>query len=619
MILDKIKGANDIKQLSPDEIKQLPEEIRAFLIEHVAETGGHLASNLGAVELTIALHLLLDLPTDQIVWDVGHQSYTHKILTGRKEDFSHLRQKGGISGFPNPQESECDPFVGGHASSSVSVALGLMTAKCIKEEPGRVIPVLGDGALTGGMAYEALNNAATLDENFTIVLNDNEMAISENVGGLSKHLSGMRTSNGYTGLKEGVKSGLDRLPRGEQLVNRIHQTKSGIKQLVIPGMFFEDMDIMYLGPVDGHNIDALQKVLKEAFRVKGPVVVHVKTKKGKGFLPAEKHPDYFHGIGKFDAETGVSRAKKTAGYTDVFSHAMRKIAERDDKLVAITAAMADGTGLKSFSKLYPKRFFDVGIAEEHAATFAAAMAKEDLHPVLAIYSTFLQRAFDQVLHDICMQKLPVVLAIDRAGIVGEDGMTHQGAFDISYLSLMPHMTILAPKNKWELYDMMRYAVAFRQGPIAVRYPRGEAYDGLKEARAPIAYGKAEELFSGKRVLLFALGSMVKTAVEVRGLLQTEGIEATLVNARFAKPFDEAYLEENMHDYELIVPMEENVKSGGFSEKVEVFLRSKQYTGTVLPITLPDAFIEHGNEMMIKQMLEIGPAMVSEKIVERLNE
>lgn len=617
MVLDKIQKENDIKNLTPKELDVLRQEIREFLIEKISELGGHLASNLGTVELTMALHLFLDFPQDKIIWDVGHQSYTHKILTGRKDAFDHLRQYGGMSGFPKRMESDCDAFDTGHSSTSISAGLGLAWARELQGEDYKVVSVIGDGALTGGMAYEAMNNAAALKKNFIIILNDNNMSISENVGGMSRHLSKLRTSTNYAELKEGVQTSLEKIPvYGERIVSGIRKTKSSIKQMVIPGMIFEDMGIMYLGPVDGHDIDAMLKVFQEASHVPGPVLVHVLTKKGYGYRPAERHPSRFHGTTPFDIETGIPLSHGKASYTDVFSTVMRKMGDRDDKLVAITAAMADGCGLKRFHNMFPERFFDVGIAEEHAVTFAAALAAGGMHPVFAVYSSFLQRGYDQILHDVCMQNLPVVLAIDRAGLVGSDGETHQGVFDLSYLTEMPNMTVMAPKNKWELSDMLKYAIAY-DAPIALRYPRGEAYDGLAQKREPIVYGKCEEIIAGEKVLLFALGSMVKTAVGVCEQLEKQGIHATLVNARFAKPFDEVYLKEHMETYSLIVTMEENVALGGFGEHVACFLRREGYKGEVLSIAIADTFVEHGNVSILQKELGIDEDGVVRQILEKL--
>ena len=522
MILETIEKENDIKKVAPENWNLLAEEIRQFLIHKISVTGGHLGSNLGAVELTMALHLSLNLPEDKIVWDVGHQSYTHKILTGRKAGFENLRKYGGMSGFPKRKESDCDCFDTGHSSTSISAGLGLVKARDIMHQDHTVVSVIGDGSLTGGMAYEALNNAARMKSNFIIVLNDNNMSISENVGGVSKYLNNIRTADKYLDLKEGIYNSLKETRIGDPIVESIRRAKSSVKQLVIPGMFFEDMGITYLGPVDGHNIPAMLKVFKEAKRVKSAVLVHVITHKGKGFIPAERHPARFHGAEPFDIETGLPLKQKTkSNYTDVFSTVMCKQGDRNDKIVAITAAMPDGTGLKRFHNMYPDRFFDVGIAEEHAVTFAAGLAAGGLQPVVAIYSSFLQRAYDQILHDVCIQNLPVVFAIDRAGLVGSDGETHQGIFDLSYLSSIPNMHIMAPKNKWELSDMLKFAIDF-QGPIALRYPRGEAFDGLREHREPIILGMGEWIYHEKDIVLVAVGSMVKTALAVREALQLKG-------------------------------------------------------------------------------------------------
>ncbi len=615
MVLDKIKKANDIKKLSPQEVDILRDEIREFLIDSISVTGGHLASNLGVVELTMALHLSLDLPTDKIVWDVGHQSYTHKILTGRKDGFASLRKFGGMSGFPKTDESDCDCFNTGHSSTSISAGLGLAMARQITGDDYYVVSVIGDGALTGGMAYEALNNASSIESNFIIVLNDNNMSISENVGGVSHYLSGFRTADAYRDLKNNVMNSLNQIPvYGERMVKRIRNTKSSIKQLFIPGMFFEEMGIIYLGPVDGSDIGEMCRIFEEAKRVDGPVLVHVITKKGAGYLPAEKFPARFHGAEPFDIATGLPKNKRTkANYTDVFSTVMVKAGERNEKLVAITAAMADGTGLRRYRRCYPKRFFDVGIAEGHAVTFAAGLAKAGLIPVFAVYSSFLQRGFDQIIHDVCIQNLHVIFAIDRAGLVGSDGETHQGIFDISYLSQIPNMTVLAPKNKWELSDMMKFAIDF-DGPIAIRYPRGLAYDGLKEYRSPIRFAKSETIFKGTDVAILALGSMVKTAETVCGILKEHGITATLINARFAKPFDGEVIKSLTAYHHTIVTMEENVKSAGFGEHVAEYLEDNGIDLKLINISIPDAYVEHGNVDKLKEMLKIDALSVADRII-----
>lgn len=618
MVLEKIQKENDIKKLTPEELELLKDEIRQFLIESISVTGGHLASNLGVVELTMALHLCFDLPKDKIVWDVGHQSYTHKILTGRKDGFSSLRQYGGMSGFPKTDESDCDCFNTGHSSTSISAGLGLATARQVTGEDYHVVSVIGDGALTGGMAYEALNNASSVKGNFIIVLNDNNMSISENVGGISQYLSGFRTADAYRDFKNNVMNSLNHIPiYGERIVKHIRNTKSSIKQLFIPGMFFEEMGIIYLGPVDGSDIKEMCRVFDEAKRVDGPVLVHVLTKKGAGYGPAERYPSRFHGAEPFVIETGLPKNKRTkANYTDVFSTGMKKLGERNPKVVAITAAMAEGTGLRRFHRNFPDRFFDVGIAEAHATTFAAGLAKSGLIPVFAVYSSFLQRAFDQILHDVCIQNLHVIFAIDRAGLVGSDGETHQGIFDISYLSVIPNMTIMAPKNKWELSDMMKFAVAY-DGPIALRYPRGAAYDGLKEIRQPIELAKSELIRKGSTVAIMALGSMVKTAVDVVKLLEAEGITATLINARFAMPFDKEAIKELPAEHSLLVTMEENVQSGGFGEHVTEYVKTNGIALEVLTVALPDCYVEHGNVEVLKKELHVDAKSVAKRIIAAL--
>ncbi len=615
MVLEKIKHENDIKKLSPQELPILADEIREFLIEKIAASGGHLASNLGVVELTMALHLVFEMPKDKIVWDVGHQSYTHKILTGRSDGFDGLRKYGGMSGFPKRKESACDCFDTGHSSTSVSAGLGLAMARQIKGEDYKVVSVIGDGALTGGMAYEALNNVSRIRSNFIIVLNDNNMSISENVGGLSRHLNYLRTTESYQEIKTGVARSLSKIPVcGETIVERIRRTKSGIKQLLVKGMLFENMGIMYLGPVDGHNTMAVAKALREATKLAGPVLVHVITKKGKGYLPAERHPARFHGTEPFDVETGLPLKKRTkANYTDVFASAICKLGKASQTLVTVTAAMADGTGLKQFRERFSERCFDVGIAEEHAVTFAAGLAAAGLKPVVAIYSSFLQRAYDQILHDVCIQDLPVVFAVDRAGLVGSDGETHQGIFDLSFLSSIPNMTVMAPKNKWELSDMLKFAAEF-PSPIAIRYPRGEAYDGLRDFRAPIAYGKSEVLKEGGEIVLYALGSMVKTAEAVCSRLTEQGCSAALVNARFAKPLDTALLKTLAKGCRVFVTLEENVRSGGFGEHVTEFLCDEGASCRIVRIAIPDDYVEHGNVDILRRELKLDEDAIYERVM-----
>ena len=616
MVLEKINQVGDIKQIPPEEYDTLAEEIRHFLVEKISRSGGHLASNLGVVELTMALHLCFDFPKDKVVWDVGHQSYTHKLLTGRKSGFDELRKYGGMSGFPKRKESDCDCFDTGHSSTSISAGIGLVAARDLQDGDEHVISVIGDGALTGGMAYEALNNASRLKRNFIIILNDNNMSIAENVGGMSEYLNGLRTNEAYTNFKTGVEQSLSRIPGGSHLANQLKKTKSGIKQLFIPGMLFENMGITYLGPVDGHDIGKLQDILNKAKKVKGAVLVHVLTRKGNGYVPAERHPARFHGAEPFDIETGLPlNKKKKANYQDVFSTCMVKLGQRNEKVVAITAAMPDGTGLKRFKNIYPDRFFDVGIAEGHAVTFAAGLAAGGMRPIFAVYSSFLQRAYDQVLHDVCIQNLPVEFAIDRAGLVGSDGETHQGIFDLSYLSSIPNMHIMAPKNKWELSDMLKYAVEF-DGPIALRYPRGEAYDGLKEYRRPIEYGKSEVIYEEEDIALLAVGNMVKIAEQVRKNLKEIGYSCTLVNARFVKPIDTEVLDMLSADHKLLVTMEENVRSGGYGEKVMDYVVEQELPVKLLNISLPDEYVEHGNVSLLYEEVGIDAQTVTKRIIEK---
>ncbi len=614
MLLDNINKVNDIKNIKPEDYPALAEEIRQFLIEKISRTGGHLGSNLGAVELTMALHIAFNLPEDKIVWDVGHQSYTHKLLTGRRDGFENLRKYGGMSGFPKRKESDCDCFDTGHSSTSISAGLGLVKARDIQGQKHSIISVIGDGSLTGGMAYEALNNAAKLETNFIVVLNDNNMSISENVGGISKYLNNIRTADTYLDIKEGVYNTLKEMPKGNKVVEGIRKAKSSFKQLVVPGMFFEDMGITYLGPVDGHNIPAMLRMFQEAKRVRNTVLVHVITQKGKGFEPAERHPARFHGAEPFDIETGLpTKPRTTANYTDIFSTVMCKLGARDEKVVAITAAMPDGTGLKRFRNMYPDRFFDVGIAEEHAVTFAAGLAAGGLKPVVAIYSSFLQRAYDQIIHDVCIQDLPVVFAIDRAGIVGSDGETHQGIFDLSYLSSIPNMHVLAPKNKWELSDMLKFALRLN-APVALRYPRGEAYAGLKEFRAPIEPWKAEAIYLESGVCLLAVGSMVKTGEEVRERLHQAGFSCSLINARFVKPIDEKAVSYAAKTHRLVVTMEENVASGGYGERVREYFGDLQTDCKLINIAIPDEYVEHGNVDLLKKEIGIDPESITNKIL-----
>ncbi len=610
MLLDQIKKENDIKAIPKEQLPKLAEEIREFLLQSISETGGHLASNLGAVELTIAMHYVYNLPKDKLIWDVGHQSYTHKILTGRREEFAKLRQFGGISGFPKRRESPCDSFNTGHSSTSLSAGIGFVKAREILHEDYQVAAVIGDGSLTGGMAYEAMNNVSSLNSNFTMILNDNKMSISENIGAISTILNNVRTAEPYINLKTGIETRLNKSQLGERVANHLRNTKNSLRQMLVSGKLFENMGITYIGPIDGHNIDQLIRVLDQVRKMDHSVIVHVLTEKGKGYEPAERHPRRFHGTDAFHIETGEPKVKKAkATYTDVFGASIRKLAAADESVVAVTAAMPDGTGLSRFAAQFPERFCDVGIAEEHAVTFAAAMAAEGLKPVVAVYSSFLQRAYDQILHDVCMQRLPVVFAIDRAGIVGKDGETHQGAFDLSYLSMMPEMTVMAPKNKWELHDMLKFAVNF-DGPVAVRYPRGTAYDGLKEMRSPIVYGKGEVLYRGDAIAIFAVGGMIPEALKVRQRLEEEGITCTVVNPRFVKPLDEDLCMEIAGSHKLVVTMEENVETGGFGQRLSALLQKKGIGTPVEVVAIPDCFVEHGAVDVLKEKLGMDESSVA---------
>lgn len=615
MLLEKIQKENDIKQLKPEELEKLAEEIRQFLVEKISVTGGHLASNLGVVELTMALHLAFELPQDKMIWDVGHQSYTHKILTGRRAGFDDLRKYGGMSGFPKRKESECDAFDTGHSSTSISAGLGYVAARDIKGEEHSVISIIGDGAMTGGMAYEALNNASRLKSNFIIVLNDNNMSISENVGGMSRYLNGLRTAEAYTGLKKGVEDTLMKIPvQGEKILYQMKKTKSGLKQLFVPGMFFEDMGITYLGPVDGHDIRKLYKTFQEAKRVDHAVLVHVLTKKGKGYVPAEENPSRFHGIVPFDIETGEAKEKSSKdSYTDIFSKVFCDIAKQNDAVVGITAAMADGTGLARFARMFPDRFFDVGIAEEHALTFAAGLAAGGLKSVVAVYSSFLQRAFDQTIHDVCLQNLPVMIAVDRAGLVGSDGETHQGLFDLSFLNMIPNMTILSPKNRWEMADMVRFCADF-QYPVALRYPRGAAYEGLSAFRTPIVYGKSEILYEEEDIAVIFVGHMAELAVQVRDRLKEIGYHCSLINARFVKPLDTEMLEALTKDHRLFVTIEENVLSGGFGEQVLHYVSRAKLDVGVRCIGIPDDYVEHGNVDLLRREVGLDAETIVKQII-----
>ena len=616
-LLDKIKEPNDIKQFDVEYWEPLAEEIRTFILEHVSRTGGHLASNLGCVELTMALHLALTLPQDKIIWDVGHQSYTHKLLTGRKDGFDTLRQFGGMSGFPKRIESETDIFETGHSSTSISAAIGVAEANELEKKSGTVVAVIGDGSFTGGLTYEALNNLARLKSSCMIVLNDNEMSIDENVGGMSSYLNKIRVGQAYNEVKSSVEKGLLHIPGiGEGLAKAVKRGKDSIKGLLVPGMFFEDLGITYIGPIDGHNISKMVDTFESAIRLKRPVVVHVKTVKGKGYRYAERHPQHFHGVEPFDLKTGKAlRQKDRMTNTDVFGKKLLALGGEYKELVAITAAMASGTGLERFANVYPKRFFDVGIAEQHAVTFAGGLANEGMIPVVAVYSSFLQRAYDQILHDVCLQKLHVIFAIDRSGLVGQDGATHQGIFDSAYLTQIPNITVLAPKNRYELSAAMDFAMEFN-GPIAIKYGRGDAFDGFKEVQEPIVYGKSEVLREGERVALIAVGNMVEVAGKAYDKLLEKDHKITLVNARFVKPLDEELLKELAAKHSAVITLEEHVYQGGYGQAVSAFYMQNDITDVkVKSLTVGDGFVEHGTVEELRKMLGIDADSVSE-VVER---
>ncbi len=612
-LLERINQPNDIKKLNKKDYGKLAKEIRGFLVRSISKTGGHLAANLGAVELTMALHLAMDFPEDKLVFDVGHQAYTHKILTGRRKEFSTLRMYEGLSGFPKRKESDCDAFDTGHSSTSISAAVGLATARDLAGEDYKVAAVIGDGALSGGMAYEALNHIGGSHSKMLIVLNDNKMSISENIGGMAAYLGKVRTNTKYVEFKDDLEQTLRKTKFGTKLVYGLKRSKDSIKHFIVPGMFFEDMGITYVGPIDGHNIELMTRAFRTAFQANKPVLVHVVTEKGRGYEFAKANPSAFHGVEPFDVKTGkVLKKSEGKSYTAVFSEAICELAEENPKVAAITAAMPQGTGLDAFEKQYPERFFDVGIAEEHAVTFAAGLAAGGYSPVVAVYSTFLQRAYDQIVHDVCVGGLPVVFAVDRAGIVGNDGETHQGILDISYLSHIPGMTVMAPRDATELKEMLRFAVALKQ-PVALRYPRGQACDMEEEARVPLALGKAEVLYKENEIALLAVGSMVETAVKVRELLRTGAYRATVVNMRFISPLDTNLLDEMAANHRVVVTLEENVQSGGFGEKVAAYYAERGWHVRLKNIALPNRYIEHGDATVLREKYGLSAEKIAEDV------
>jgi 1-deoxy-D-xylulose-5-phosphate synthase len=614
-VLSRINANGDIRRIDPADYDQLAWEIRRFLIQKISVTGGHLASNLGAVELTMALHLVFDFSKDRIVFDVGHQSYVHKILTGRKDDFDTLRQHGGLSGFPKRSESVTDAFDTGHASNSVSAALGMACARDLKGDRNAVIAVIGDGASTGGMFFEALNNAGRMKRNVIIVLNDNEMSISRNLSGLSVYLSGLRTASSYTELKDHVKRRLAHLPKiGEPIADHLSSVKDGIKNMMIPEMLFENFGVTYLGPIDGTNIAQMVRTFKDARKLQKAVLVHVVTKKGRGYEPAERHPDKFHGIGPFEIETGQLKQPKTKpSWSDVFGQALVEEGSACEKIVAITAAMADGTGLKTFGMRYPRRFYDVGIEEEHAVTFAGGLASQEMIPVVAIYSTFLQRAYDQILEDVCLQNLHVIFAVDRAGLVGHDGETHQGIFDTAFLSQMPNMTVLEPKNAAELKAMLHFAVHAIDGPVAIRYSRGSASTAFADHNEPIEGLHSEILREGKDAALFTLGHLCETGAAICDRLKAEAdVDCGLVNVRSIKPMDTAMLSQ-MAARGPVITLEDNIKIGGYGQRAAAWLAEHRPGSRVLVMAVEDQFVPHGSTDELMADLGLDAAHAAKRI------
>ncbi|MZP28445.1 1-deoxy-D-xylulose-5-phosphate synthase [Heliobacterium undosum] len=601
-ILSQISNPGDLQKLTATELDQLAKEIREVIIQTTSENGGHLAPNLGVVELTLALHLVFQSPKDKIIWDVGHQSYVHKLLTGRYNNFHTLRRYKGMAGFPKRSESEHDIFNTGHSSTSISAALGFAFARDLKKEEGAVIAVIGDGALTGGIALEALNHAGHAGNDMIVVLNDNEKSIADNVGAMSTYLSRIRTDPRYFRNKEEVEEIVRRIPSiGSHVLKVMEKMKDGFKHLVVPGILFEELGFSYLGPIDGHNLGQLREVMTNACRLKGPILVHVLTKKGKGYAPAETNPSVFHGVGPFDVETG--KVKKNPGpptYTQVFSDTLLRLAREDERIVGVTAAMPDGTGMTPFARAFPSRFFDVGIAEQHAVNMSAALALQGLRPVVAIYSTFLQRAYDQVFHDVCLQRAPVVFAIDRGGIVGDDGETHHGLFDIAFLRHIPELVMMAPKDENELQHMLHTALEY-EGPVAVRYPRGTGVGvTLDEELTMVPIGKGELLRQGSDLTIVAIGAMVGIAEEAADLLEAEGIRAAVVNARFVKPLDKELIVKQARETGKIVTVEEHVLAGGFGSAILELLEMEGVHCSVRRIGIPDEYVQHGTVSVLRE-------------------
>ncbi len=620
MYLEKVNYPEDIKKLSIDKLDTLASEIREFLINSVSETGGHLASNLGTVDLTIAMHYSFTCPRDKFIWDVGHQSYTHKILTGRKDEFKTLRKLDGLSGFPKTKESNYDAFNTGHSSTSIAAAIGLAKARDLRGDTYNVVAVIGDGAMTGGMAYEALNNAGRDNTKLMIILNDNQMSISENVGAMSTYLNQLIVSQKYVNTKSGIQKRLKQMPvGGEKIYNLLSKTKDGIKQMLMPSSIFEELGIKYVGPVDGHDIKQMVHVFNKVKKLNMPVLVHVITKKGKGYEPAEEQPSIYHGVGKFDATVGIQQVQsKHRSYSEIFGKSLVELASKNDKICAITAAMPLGTGLNEFSKVFPKRFFDVGIAEEYAVTFAAGLAKGGYIPVFAVYSTFLQRSYDQILHDVCIQNLHVIFAIDRAGIVGDDGETHQGIYDVSFLSHIPNLTVMAPKNGSELKEMLEFAIQ-HNGPVAIRYPRGKASDIMYSVHKPVEFGKSETIYMGEKIALVSYGAMMDTAADIYAYLMTKGYNPTLINARFASPIDKDMLYE-LSKYKYVFTLEDNIYSAGFGCLLsQRMTESGMGSARIHNFAFPDTYVEHGSRDLLMERYGMSSSAIYKKIIEIMGE
>ena len=615
--LDNINEPKDLEKLNYDQKDELAKELRDYVIKVVSETGGHLASNLGVVELTIALHSVFDGKKDKIIWDVGHQTYIHKILTGRKEKMNTLRQLNGISGFPKTNESEYDSFNTGHSSTSISVAMGMARARDIMKEDYSVVAVIGDGALTGGMALEALNDAGSSNKDIIVILNDNEMSISKNVGGLSRFLGYMRRKRFYTQSNKKIKKIVRKIPKiGEKLIHLTRRVKYGIKQLFISNMFFENIGFTYLGPMEGHDIEKIESMLKMAKKIGGPVLIHLVTKKGKGYKPAEDDPERFHGTSSFDIQTGNPKKQKEIDYSKVFSEKIVELAKKDERIVAVTAAMASGTGLKEFKKEFPERFFDVGIAEQHALGMCAGLAKSGLKPIISLYSSFYQRGYDQVIHDIAIQKLPVVMCVDRAGIVGNDGETHQGQFDMAFFQIVPNITIMAPKDFEELKQMLEYAFKLNK-PVVIRYPRGGEGNTKFIMHSQIAEGKAEVIKYGNDVSIIGIGKMVEKAKEVAELLKIDNIDAEVVNVRFLKPIDEKQIIESINKTKKVVTIEDGTIVGGLYSKICEIANKYNINKHILGFAYPDEFIRHGSVVELEKLYGLDSSNIYKKVRESL--